>query len=94
MPTSFRAIATPPFKRDIRRKLDRKPEILSLYKEMLAALQTDPYNTTGTHDIKKLKGKKPGQGLWRIRKGSYRLRYDIFGTDVVLYSFDDRKEAY
>ncbi|MBI3961397.1 MAG: type II toxin-antitoxin system RelE/ParE family toxin [Deinococcus sp.] len=36
----------------------------------------------------------PGAAQWRIRAGDYRLRYDIVGSDVVLYSFRHRKEAY
>jgi mRNA-degrading endonuclease RelE of RelBE toxin-antitoxin system len=37
---------------------------------------------------------KPGEGQWRIRWREYRLRYDIFGSEVVLHSFRHRKEAY
>jgi mRNA-degrading endonuclease RelE of RelBE toxin-antitoxin system len=37
---------------------------------------------------------KPGEGQWRIRAGDYRLRYDIFGRDVVLYAVRHRTEAY
>ena len=31
---------------------------------------------------------------WRVRVGDYRVRYDIAGNDVVLYSFRHRREVY
>jgi len=43
---------------------------------------------------RKLAGLKPGEGQWRIRAGDYRLRYDVFGHDIVLYALRHRKEAY
>jgi mRNA-degrading endonuclease RelE of RelBE toxin-antitoxin system len=62
--------------------------------ELLAILHRDPYNQSGHHQIKKLTGYKAGEGQWRIRWKDYRLRYDVFENDVVLYSFRHRKEAY
>ena len=35
-----------------------------------------------------------GEGQYRIRIGDYRIRYDIIGTEVILYSFKHRKAAY
>lgn len=58
------------------------------------ALSADPHNHTGEQDITKLTGVAQGEGQWRIRVGDYRLRYDIVGADVVLYSFRHRREAY
>lgn len=63
-------------------------------KELVDILRRDPYNRNGQHPIKKLTGYKAGEGQWRIRWKEYRLRYDILGSDVVLYSFRHRKEAY
>ncbi len=57
-------------------------------------LETDPQNVTRSHDIKQLKDVKPGDGQLRIRKGEWRLRYDVSGHDVVLHSFRHRREAY
>ena len=62
--------------------------------ELLAILEEDPHNSSGRHKIKKLVALKPGEGQWRIRWREYRLRYDIFGDDVVLHSFRHRREAY
>jgi len=57
-------------------------------------LQVDPYNRTREHDIRKLAGVDQGEGQWRIRVGDYRLRHDIIGRDVLLYSFRHRREVY
>jgi len=48
------------------------------------------YNKSGKYDINKLAGLKPGEGQWRIRVGDCRLRYDIFGRDIVRYSTPER----
>jgi len=60
----------------------------------MAVLGDDPHNRSGRHPIKKLVGLKPGEGQWRIRWRDYRLRYDIFGTEIVMHSFRHRKDAY
>lgn len=64
------------------------------FKTLMAILTEDPHNRSGRHQIKKLAGLKAGEGQWRIRWRDYRLRYDIFGQEVVLHSFRHRKEAY
>lgn len=61
---------------------------------MIAALRQDPYNRGRQHKIRKLKGLKVGEGQWRIALGDYRIRYDIVGREVVLYSCKLRREAY
>ena len=94
MVSSFRTLTTPTFERDTRKILRRNARFLRMLERMLAALEEDPYNRSGKHDIKKLAGLKPGEGQWRIRAGDYRLRYDILGHDVVLYALRHRKEAY
>jgi mRNA-degrading endonuclease RelE of RelBE toxin-antitoxin system len=72
----------------------RDPQLLQLLNDLLSALETDPYNHTHQHDIEKLTSVPRGKGQWRIRSGRYRLRYDIIGHEVLLYSFSLRKEAY
>lgn len=42
--------------------------------------------------IKKLKGS--GDGQWRLRVGSYRIRYDVIGRDDVLYRVRHRRDVY
>lgn len=90
----FRTRSAPSFERDIRRLTKRNPSLLLKVEEAAAILRVDPYNTTGRYNIKKLNAVRPGEGQWRIRIADYRIRYDVFGSDVVLYSFRHRKEAY
>ena len=90
----FRTRSSPSFERDIRRLTKRNPNLLLKIEEAAAILSVDPYNTTRSYNIKKLNAVRPGEGEWRIRIGDYRIRYDVFGSDVVLYSFRHRKEAY
>lgn len=94
MAQRFRLLATPGYQRDLRSLAKRNPALISAFERILDILERDPYNTSRQHPIKKHVGIKPGEGQWRIRLGSYRLRYDIVKTDVVLYSFRHRKEAY
>jgi len=72
----------------------RNPQLLPLLANILSVLESDPYNHTRRHDIEKLTEVPLGKGQWRIRSGDYRLRYDISGQDVILYSLRHRKEAY
>lgn len=90
----FTVLTTLGYERDFRAILRGRPEVADAMEAVLAILRRDPYNRTGRHQIKKLTGYKPGEGQSRIRWKEYRLRYDIFGSDVVLYSFRHRKEAY
>jgi len=94
MTSHFRLVATPPFERDVRKLTKRSPKLVALVEGLLDILEEDPYNATGEHDIRKLADVLSGKGKWRIRSGDYRLRYDIFGKDVVLYSFRHRREIY
>jgi mRNA-degrading endonuclease RelE of RelBE toxin-antitoxin system len=94
MGTLFRVLTTPAFEREFK-AISRKNSILVRALEELAEiLGSDPQNRSGHHKIKKLAGLKPGEGQWRVRWRDYRLRYDIFGSEVVLHSFRHRKDAY
>ena len=90
----FRVLTTPGYERDFRTISRGRPSVADAMEELLVILRRDPYNRNGQHQIKKLSGYKAGEGQWRIRWKEYRLRYDILGSDVVLYSFRHRKEAY
>lgn len=94
MTPPFQVIIPPAGERDVRRITRRNPIVASILEEMITVLEVDPYNRTRQYDITKLTGAKPGMGQWLIRQGDYRLRYDIFHQDVVLYCFRDRKDAY
>ncbi len=94
MAGKFRVVTTPAFEREFRKASKGNAALLDALEELLAILREDPHNRSGQHKIKKLVGLKPGDGQWRIRWREYRLRYDIFGEEVVLHSFRHRREAY
>ena len=94
MPRSFRLVSLPAFERDVRRRLRQHPEIIDRIQDARTALQQDPHNRSREHNIRKLTDVRPGEGQWRIRVGNFRLRYDISGRDVVLYSLRHRREVY
>jgi mRNA-degrading endonuclease RelE of RelBE toxin-antitoxin system len=94
MAGAFRVLTTPTFEREFRKTSRGDSTLVQALEELLVILRQDPHNRTGQHKIKKLTGLKPGEGQWRIRWRDYRLRYDIFGNEVVLHSFRHGKEAY
>ena len=94
MPQSFFIHTSSRFLRDARKRLRQNPELVEALEGLRAILGEDPNNHTRQYHIQKLKDIKPGEGQWRIRHGDYRLRYDIFGQEVVLYSFRHRREVY
>lgn len=94
MPKTFQIVTTPAFERDVRRCLRGAPNVIIALEEAQTVLRTDPNNRNQQHNIRKLTNVKKGEGQWRIRVGDYRLRYDIVGPEVVLYSFRHRREVY
>ena len=91
---TFRVLTTPAFEREFR-AISKKDRILvRALDELIEVLSDDPHNRSGRHKIKKLAGLSPGEGQWRVRWRDYRMRYDIFGSEVVLHSFRHRKDAY
>lgn len=94
MPQRYVIRTSSRFLRDARKLLRQHPDLVEVLEDLRTILGEDPYNRAMQHDIKKLTDVKQGQGQWRIRQGDYRLRYDIFGPEVVLYSFRHRREVY
>jgi mRNA-degrading endonuclease RelE of RelBE toxin-antitoxin system len=94
MDGAFRVVTTPSFEREFRKLSQRNAKLLDALEGLVAVLAEDPHGRTGRHPIKKLASLKPGEGEWRIRWREYRLRYDIFESEVVLHSFRHRKDAY
>jgi addiction module RelE/StbE family toxin len=90
----FRLLPSTRFKRDFEDVFTQQRDIIRKIETLKVILVHDPYNRTRRYDIKKLKGVSVGEGQYRIRSGKYRLRYDIIGSDVILYSFKHRREAY
>jgi mRNA-degrading endonuclease RelE of RelBE toxin-antitoxin system len=94
MPSTWRVLTTPSFEREFKRLIRKNPGIRKLLEQTIGILEADPLNVTRSHDIKQLKDIRPGEGQFRIRKGEWRLRYDVSGRDVILHSFRHRREAY
>ena len=94
MPRRFQVQVSSRFQREARRLLKQHPELGEVLGDLRDVLQTDRHNRTREHGIRKLAGVGQGEGQWRIRVGDYRLRYDIIGSDVVLYSFRHRRDVY
>jgi len=93
MTSQFRVLTTPSFDREFRKTSKGNQVLVNALEELVTILAEDPHNRSGRHPIKKLAGLRPGEGQWRIRWREYRLRYDIFGSEVVLHSFRHRKEV-
>ena len=90
----FRLLPSTRFKRDFEEIYKQNRAIARQIETVKIILLHDPYNRSRRYDNKKLKNVAHGDGQYRIRSGKYRLRYDISGDDVILYSFKHRKEAY
>lgn len=91
---AYRVVVASRFERDYKALAKRHPQAIPRVEAMVEALKQDPYNRSGRHNIKKLRGVKKGEGQWRIASGDYRIRYDIFGQEVVLYACKPRRAAY
>jgi len=83
-PKPYTIVSTARFEKDFRH-LNRQTQERVLV--ALENLQQEPYAPA-----RKLTGVKIGQ--YRIRVGGYRIRYDIEGTEVVLYRVRHRREVY
>lgn len=86
----FHIFVTPTFERALKKIKDEN--IMNDYVEVLKILEKDPLNKTKRFNIKKLKNIKPG--VWRIRIGDYRIRYDVEEDKVILHLISHRKDIY
>jgi len=87
MPGRFTVKLTPSFLRDLEELPLRDQERVMA---ALRRLQSEPFGPPP--HVKRLKGE--GVGRWRLRVGVYRVRYDVFRQDVVLYRVRHRKDVY
>ncbi len=92
--SQYKVFITSFFEKDVQRLTRKNKKLFLKIVNLKQILEDDPCNLSRQFEIKKLKGIKPGEGQYRIRWKEYRLRYDIFNKDVILYSFRHRKEAY
>ena len=90
-PTAYHLVTAKHYERDVRSLTKKNKKLLTMIKDMLAVLRSDPHNGIG---VSKLTDVKQGEGQYRIRSGLYRIRYDIFDNEVLLHSFTHRKDTY
>ncbi len=79
----FQLVPTKTFLKDLK-KID--PKIKSRIAKALANLQENPFQG------KKLTAIEIGK--WRTRVGNYRIRYDVEGDLILLYTIRHRKDIY
>ena len=79
----YRLIPTRSFLKNLE-KLDKQTK--NRVSEAIQILKDNPYRG------KKLINKK--FGIWRIRAGDFRIRYDIEKDSVILYIVQHRKDVY
>lgn len=91
MTTAFTVLTSPHFERLAKAQLKKQPEFSALLGKAIRILQSDPYNQSRSHAIKKLAGSQI-EGQWRLRLGRWRLRYDIVGQTVQLKYCGLRRE--
>ena len=80
----YKLLYTRHFKKDFKKltSLIQEKTIITLKK-----IKKNPFN-----GVEKLKGMK--YGIYRVRIGSYRIRFDIEKNNLILHSVKHRKEIY
>ncbi len=63
-------------------------------RDHLAELEKDPFSRRSGADIKRLRGTKGRDDLFRIRIGNYRAVYAIVGGDVLVTDLFERGAGY
>ena len=76
-------VPTRTFRKDVK-KLDKK-----VAKRVLAVVKT-----LASNPRKGTKLLDQSFGVWRLRVGQYRIRYDLVGSDIVLHRARHRKDIY
>ena len=80
MTPPFSVRTTPRYERVVRSLLKRHPDFMPLHQTAIEILQSDPYNRSRAHNIKKLVGVPVGEGQWRLALGRIRFRYEKIPT--------------
>lgn len=93
MTRRFAVRTTPLFDRLLRRLSRQHPEFVPLYARALDILETDPLNVGRRHNIRKLTAVPAGEGQYRLARGRFRFRYDVYGQAVVLQRCALRREG-
>ena len=86
-PDAYQIVPTKPFLKDLKTLQSKFSRAMAeRIHKAIESLAEDPFQG------KKLRG--VDFGVWRIRIGDYRLRYDIDGKKVILHIIRHRKEVY
>jgi len=92
MTAAFLVRPTRQFERTFDKLVRQHRELAAHYQRVIGILQTDPYNSSRSHQIKKLVDVPTGNGQYRIRAGRFRFRFDIEGQTVYLKACSLRRE--
>jgi mRNA interferase RelE/StbE len=79
----YQLVPTKTFLKDLKRV---DPKLKKKISKALDSLQADPFQG------KKLMAIEIGK--WRMRIGDYRIRYDVEGNLIILYTIRHRKDIY
>jgi len=88
----FTVQTTPRFDRLLKKLSRGHSDLPSQFAEALTVLKSDPYNRTRLHRIKKLQDVPLEDGVYRLRLGRWRFRYNIWGQKVELTYCGLRRE--
>ena len=94
---AFRVRTNPHFDRLARRlHKQHRSSFTDRYAEAIAILSSDPSNSSGRYDIRKLASVAQDEdGQWRLRLGQFRFRYDGGNGEVrLLYCGLRRDDTY
>jgi mRNA interferase RelE/StbE len=70
------------------------PETKEKLKSGIKSLETDPFKSRSRSDIKKLKGTKKREDLYRLRVGDYRVIYAVEKNTVFVLEIIPRERGY
>jgi mRNA interferase RelE/StbE len=70
------------------------PEMKERLKSGIKSLETDPFKSRSHSDIKKLKGTKKRDDLYRLRVGDYRVIYAVEENTIFILEIIPRERGY
>lgn len=86
MTPEYRLVPSKVFLKDLERLPARERPLVA---EALERLKLEPL---AGRNVRKLSATKIG--VWRLRVGDYRVRYDIEGDEIRLHTIRHRRDAY
>jgi mRNA interferase RelE/StbE len=73
---------------------DLNPEAKERLKAGIKGLEIDPFKSRSQANIKKLKGTKKREALYRLRVGDYRVIYAVEGNTIFVLEVISREKGY